>query len=139
MSLMMLGPVIFDQKVNPQAVSQTSETPFAVHEVVGARPVREFMGEGDGTIEVSGLVFPHHFGGMDGLALLEAARQAHTPVPFMRGTLAPFGWVLIQKLTIDDSEIGQFGVGMEIKFSASLVRVDSPGSGMAGAILSLFR
>lgn len=138
MSLMRLGPVEFDAKVNPQKLSRTTETPFAKHEVVGARPVREFMGEGDGTFEITGVVFPHHFGGREGLALLEVARQAHTPVPFMRGNLVPFGWVLIEKLTFEDIEIGEFGIGMEISFSASLVLTDTPSSSAAGAILSLF-
>lgn len=138
MTLMMLGPVQFDLKLNPQSVSQKSETPFAVHEVVGAAPLREFMGEGDTTFTIEGLVFPHHFGGREGLALLELARRAHTPVPFVRGNLVPFGWVVIEQLSIEDQDIGQFGVGMEIGFTASLVAVGSPASGMAGAVLSLF-
>lgn len=138
MTLMALGPVIFDMQLNPQSLSRQSETPFAKHEVVGRTPLREFMGDGDTTFDISGVVYPHHFGGLGGLAALEAARVAHTPLPFMRGTLSPLGWVVIEKLTVEDSEIGQFGVGMEVKFNASLVRVDNPGSSSAGAILSLF-
>lgn len=134
----MLGPVVFDLKVNPQTLSLTTETPFAKHDVVGSAPIREFMGEGDGTFDISGVVFPHHFGGREGLALLETARQGHTPLPFVRGNLVPFGWVLIEKLTIEDKEIGQFGIGMEIGFSASLVKSEGPSIAMAGAILSLF-
>lgn len=139
MSLMALGPVIFDLRVNPQSLSRDAETPYAVHEVVGAAPKREFMGEGDIKHEIAGVVFPHHFGGLEGIAALEAARVAHTPVPFMRGTLAPVGWVLIEKLSVEEDEIGPMGMGMEIRFTASLVSVDTPAAGAAGAILSLFR
>lgn len=138
MSLMMLGPVAFDLALNPQSISRSGETPFAVHDVIGAAPLREFMGDGDRTIEIAGVIHPYHFGGLAGLAALELARQAHTPLPCMLGTLVPLGWVLIEKLSSEDSDIGQFGVGTEVQFTASLVRVDTPEAGMAGAIMSIF-
>lgn len=139
MSLMMLGPVSFDMKLNPQKLSRSSEASFAVHDVVGAAPVREDMGEGDTTYEITGVIYPHHFGGLEGLAALDAARKARIPLPYMRGTLSPVGWVVIEKLTVDEEEIGQFGVGMEINFTASLAAVETPSPGMAGSILSLLR
>ncbi|WEJ60418.1 phage tail protein [Devosia sp. FJ2-5-3] len=136
---MRLGPVEFDLAVNPQEVTRKTQTPYAVHPVVGARPIREFTGEGDGTFSITGVVFPHHFGGGRlGLAALEIARQAHTPVPFMRGNLVPLGWVLIEALEISDSEIGQFGIGTEVGFTATLVLTDRPTVALAPAILSLF-
>lgn len=38
MSLMMLGPVAFDMKLNPQKLSRSSEASFAVHEGSGFTP-----------------------------------------------------------------------------------------------------
>lgn len=144
-TLMRLGPVEFDSiDLNPQSVGRKTSTPYAVHDVLGVRPIREFTGEGDGTFSIKGVVFPHHFNegrvntGRLGLAALEAARQAHTPVPFMRGNLVPFGWVLIEALDYNDEDLAEFAIGTEINFTADLVLTDRPAISMATAIMSLF-
>jgi hypothetical protein len=38
MSIMMLGPVVFDMKVNPQSLSLTTEIPFAKQADCGVAP-----------------------------------------------------------------------------------------------------
>ena len=137
--LMQLGPVTFDLRVNPQTTGEAVKTPYAVHEVVGAPPLYEFMGEGESTFTISGVIFPEHFGGYTSLAALETARQGHVPVPLMRGSFEPVGWVLINEIKRDDAELNDVGIGREIRFTVSLTRVGTPSSDLASTILSLFR
>lgn len=138
MTLMALGPVQFDAVLNPQKTSKESESSFAVHEPIGAMPIREDTGEKDTTFEIQGVIWPHHFGGLGSLALLEKVRLAKIPIPYMRGSLTPMGWVLILKLKVDDEELDGAGIGAQINFTVSLVLADRPSAGLSSQILSLF-
>jgi len=137
--LMQLGPVSFDMKVNPQSTGEQTQTPFATHEVVGAAPLYEFMGDGPSTFTITGVIHPEHFGGYSGLAALESARAGHIPVPLMRGTLEPVGWFLVTALSRQDEELNEVGIGRVINFTVSLTRTNAPGSDIFASILNLLQ
>ena len=56
----------------------------------------------------------------------------------MRGDFVPVGWVVIEKLQRQDKTLGFHGVGREIDFTVSLIRVGRPGLSLARTILKLF-
>jgi phage protein U len=135
---MSLGPVVFNLVSNLTAHEKEQSSAFAKHEVVGSAPVYEAMGDGEGSFSLSGVIHPEHFGGMGTLSTLEAARAAEIPLPLMRGDFTPLGWVLIDKLKEESSYLNGVGIGREIRFTVSLIRVGTPDFGMASSILRLF-
>lgn len=137
--LMQLGPVVFDALVSNLTETDLEVTSsYARHDVVGGDPIYEAMGGAGDTLELAGIIHPEVFGVNGALAKLEAAKAAQLPLPLMRGTLEPLGWVVIDKLSRGDRSLSPFGYGREIEFSVSLIRVGTPGSSLAAAIVGLF-
>lgn len=137
-SLMSLGPIVFDLVSNIQEVETDSEAVFAVHEVVNSAPVYEGMGEGEVRITLDGVIHPEHWGGLGTLAAIDAARAGQIPLPLMRGNFIPIGWVIVEGFNASEAHLNHRGLGREIKFSVDLLKVGSPGFGMIGKILSFF-
>lgn len=137
--LMQLGPVTFDA-----LVSNLTETDlevgasFARHDVIGGEPIYEAMGGDGDSIELAGTIHPEVYGVNGAIAKLEAAKQAQLPLPLMRGTFEPIGWVVIDKLKRGDRTLSSFGYGREINFSVSLIRVGTPSMSLATSIIGLF-
>ncbi|TIS37493.1 phage tail protein [Mesorhizobium sp.] len=138
-ALMSLGPVVFDLVVNLTETEGKTASAFAKHEVIGAAPVYESMGDDESTFTLTGVLHPEHFGGLGTLATLEAARTAGIPLPLMRGDFTPLGWVLIQTISQQNGFLNAQGVGREVQFTIELTRVGSPGADMASSILRLFQ
>ncbi|RWM29394.1 phage tail protein [Mesorhizobium sp.] len=137
-ALMSLGPVVFDLVANLTQHENKAASAFAKHEVIGTSPIYESTGDDESPFTLKGVIHPAHFGGMGTLATLEAARQAAVPLPLMRGDFTPLGWVLIQNVTQTNDYLDPQGIGREIEFTVELLRVGSPGVGMASSILRLF-
>jgi hypothetical protein len=134
-----LGPVVFNLKNDLQTISMETKSSFAKHDVMGAAPVYEDTGDDESTMTLKGTLHPYFFqGALNGLAALEAARQAKTPLPLLRGDYVPMGWFLIDKISRDDSELYLEGIGQEIDYTVDLLRADSPGIGGAESLLRLF-
>lgn len=138
-ALMSLGPVVFDLVANLIGTEGETASSFAKHEVVGGAPVYEAMGDDEASFTLSGVIHPEHFGGLGTLATLEAARAQQVPLPLMRGDFVPLGWVLIESLSEEHGYLDHRGVGREVQFTVTLIRVGNPGVGMAASILRLFR
>lgn len=135
---MALGPVVFDLATNLTDTEGEAASAFAKHDVIGGGPVYEAMGDDEASFTLSGVIHPEHFGGLSSIALIEAARAASLPLPLMRGDFTPLGWVLIQSFSHQQGMLNPRGVGREITFTISLIRVGNPGAGMAQSILRLF-
>jgi len=136
--LMSLGPVVFDLVTNLDETEADTKSSFARHDVIGASPVYEEMGDDESGFTLSGTVHPLHFGGLSSLDVLETARSAKIPLPLMRGDFVPLGWVIIDRVKVGASLLNHQGIGRELRFSVDLIRTGNPGVGAAGAILRLF-
>lgn len=142
MILMKLGPVTFEASPRPLNAHEHSgerKYPFVTHDVLGVEPVLEKMGPDNKIVKIEGTIHPHHFGGVPQLRALESAQLRGTPLPLMRGDRRPLGWYVIEHFEEQHDVLDHHGVGREIKFQATLRSVGRPGSGMAGAIMSIFR
>lgn len=138
--LMMIGPVRF--QIAPFALMDYQhghETTFAEKAVIGASPGLEWTGEGAETWTIRARLFPHRFGGVGNLAVLEAARRMGRPQYMMRGDGRLMGWVVIERVSERASYLDASGVGKVIDVDISLRRVGAPPalsyfSIMAGAL-----
>jgi phage protein U len=141
-TLFVWGSVLF--KVYPLNILQVehhTETDWSKKEIAGAASYREWVGENDENITLTGKVFPHYMarrmkrpgnptdpavGGLRALDMLDNMRrlgQAHTLV---RGDGWHFGWFVIENMRRGHTELHLDGIGQQIDFTASFQRVPVP-------------
>jgi phage protein U len=90
--LYQLGAVQFEvAPVNIHEVSREVGADFAAKDIVGSPRPREFVGEADEKITLSGKLFPAHFRGLGGLAGLESMARGGQPQMLVRGDGSVFG------------------------------------------------
>jgi phage protein U len=133
--LFQLGYVQFEvAPVNIHQISREVGADFAAKDIVGAQRPREFVGEMDEQITLSGKIFPAHFGGLGGLSALEAMARSGQPQMLLRGDGTVFGWYLIERLAETQNYLDARGVGKIVEFEIALVK--SPDAASAGSMLS---
>lgn len=135
-----LGPIGFDLKNDLQNIKIEEQSSFAKHELVGAGNAYEDMGDEDSTIELTGRLHPYLFvGALTGLEAVRMARSQKIPLPLMRGDFTPLGWFIITGISRTHNDIdANDGVGTEVEYSVSLLRVDAPSGSAIGSILRMF-
>ncbi|MCC4602928.1 phage tail protein [Xanthomonas campestris] len=93
-------------------------------ERVGARPASQYLGPGDETIELSGLIAPDLTGTRGSLTTLRRLAAAGEPLPLVDGT----GWVYGPYLLLAVNETATLffpnGTPRRIEFQLSLRRAD---------------
>jgi phage protein U len=133
--LYQLGAVQFEvAPVNIHQVKREVGADFASKDIVGGPRSREFVGEADEQITLAGKIFPAHFGGLGGLATIEAMARSGQPQMLLRGDGVVLGWYAIERLSESQSYLDRRGVGKIIEFNIALVK--SPNSASAGSMLS---
>lgn len=91
---------------------------------IGKRPARQFIGPGDDTITLSGVLFPELTGGKISLAALKAMADEGTAWPLIEGTGIFYGLYVIEELSQTDAVFFPDGSPRRIEFSLKLTRVD---------------
>jgi hypothetical protein len=134
--LFQLGPLTIDvAPFNADRLKRVAGADFAVKPVVGAQQPREFMGESDEKITLSGTLFPTRLGGLDELATLDAMRASGEPQLLVRNDGANLGWFLIEKVEEDVNLAGVVSaVGATLHYAIDLVK--SPNAASAGSIIA---
>jgi phage protein U len=122
---------------NAHDVSQSDEADFAEKAILGRRQPSEAVGEGAGTLKLSGRLFPQKFGGLDEAEVMDAQRQAQRAVPVMRGDGVPLGWYVITQFDRKSSRLDAQGVGRVIEIEVSLRKTDGGGLVGAGAVAAM--
>lgn len=122
-----LGPLVFEvAPVNVHEVDRETEASWVEKPVVGRRPPLEFTGDGPEKFSLRGRMFPRNFGGLEGLAALNAMRSAGVPFPLIRGDGTPLGWFAVTNAKEQNKFLGQDGVGNMIEYEIQLSRDDAP-------------
>lgn len=144
--LYQIGPLSLDTRpFNAESFSRTTGADLAVKAIMGGRQAREFMGEADENISLSGQLLPTKLGGLTELELAQGLCTSGTKVPVMRGDGRMFGWYAIEKVSEQHSDLTRYGVGFVIRYTIDLVKVDTDGAlgggqagGLVGMLLNLF-
>ncbi|MCO5734139.1 phage tail protein [Rhizobium sp. SSA_523] len=139
--LYMIGALSLDTK--PFAVDdlqRSSSVDFAQKPIVGGMVAREFMGEGEDKITLSGQILPFRTGGLTELEMARQLMLSGQPLPVLRGDGARLGWFTLDKIAETHRDLMRDGVGFFIKHSLELTKVSAAGAstGVIGTILSLF-
>jgi uncharacterized protein len=144
--LYQIGPLSLDTKpFNAETFTRNTGADLAVKAVMGGRQAREFMGEADETISLSGQLLPTKLGGLTELELAQGLSTSGTKVPVMRGDGRMLGWFAIEKVSEQHSDLTRLGVGFVVRYTLDLVKVDTDcavggdqAGGLVGMLLNLF-
>ena len=121
--LYQLGALTFEvQPFNTHEVGRDSGYDFAAKDIVGAQKPREKVGEADEKIRFECKLYPHRFGGLDGLDALDAMRKSGEPQILVRGDGRNMGWFLVEQVREKSGYLNARGVGREIEVTIELVR-----------------
>ncbi|WP_099864743.1 phage tail protein [Pararhizobium haloflavum] len=139
--LFQIGTVTVDTRpFNIEEVERTGAADYAVKPVIGSLPSREFMGEGDDRIVISGQLLPQKVGGLTELEALHAFRRGGETLPVMRGDGKMFGWFVVEEIREEHSGLFRDGVGSALKHSVTLAKSapEQASASIVGALVSLF-
>ncbi|AKR58027.1 tail protein [Devosia sp. H5989] len=146
--LYQLGPLAIDtMPFSADAMSRDGGGDLAAKDVMNRLRPREFMGEADEKMQISGQLLPAKVGGLTELEMAHAMSRAGTALPLMRGDGKMFGWFVIERVSEAHADLLRTGVGFTVKYTLELVKVepdssDQSGSpspqGIVGMLLSLF-
>jgi phage protein U len=91
---------------------------------VGARPARQFLGPGEDTINLSGVVAPEFAGDVASLDQLREMADAGHAWPLVSGNGEVIGAFVIESLNETHTVFMQDGSARRIEFQIQLIRVD---------------
>ena len=144
--LFQIGPLTLDTiPFAAESFGRNAGADLAVKPVMGGLQPREFMGEADETITISGQLLPTKLGGMSELDLAYSLSTSATKVPLVRGDGRSFGWYVIDKVSEQQTDLTRFGVGFVVRYTLNLTKVDTDAAvnsgqaaGLVGMLLNLF-
>ncbi|RPE74637.1 phage tail protein [Vulcaniibacterium tengchongense] len=123
--MMALGTFVFDlQHLAYQQLQRSAAWRHASSERVGARAAHQYLGPGDETIELSGVVAPELTGDPASLDVLREMADEGRPLSLVDGTGVVHGAYVITGLNATHTLFFADGIPRRIEFGLSLKRVD---------------
>lgn len=136
--LYLLGAVTIDTKpFSIDTMERESGVSVASKPVIGGRERKEFTGEGEDTITLSGQILPMRIGGLSELETLHEMRRKGQRFPLMRGDGFRFGWYYIAEIAESHSELARNGVGHVVSHRIVLNQTEEEGGDGQQIISSL--
>lgn len=137
--LYQLGPISMDTTpFNVDEVTREGSASLAVKAVMGSLPQREFMGEGDDKLKLTGKLMPLHVGGLTELEMARGFMTKGERLPVLRGDGKMMGWFAIESISEGHKNLYRDGVGMTASYNIAMVRTQPGGAGMVNMLLTLF-
>lgn len=115
-----------------QELRRSSNWRHASNSRVGARPARQYVGPGDETIALSGLLAPEFMGDRKAIARLRDMADRGAAYALVNGAGENFGAWVIESLEETGSIFVREGVARRVEFSVNLTRVDDALADPAG-------
>ncbi|NWD70760.1 phage tail protein [Pseudomonas gingeri] len=104
---------------------------------IGASPARQFLGRGDDTITLPGLIVPELAGTSLSLDALRLMANTGKAWPMVEGTGRIYGLWIIDNLSESRTLFFRDGTARRIEFTLSLKRVDDDRTDLLGAATRL--
>ncbi|MCS6160697.1 phage tail protein [Shewanella baltica] len=123
--MMTLGFFVFSRLTVPYQASQHDMVwRHPTNSRVGARPSAQFLGVGDETLTLSGVLMPEITGGELSLEALRKMADTGKAYPLIEGRGTVTGFFVIEKISKGRSEFFSDGAARKIEFTIELKRVD---------------
>lgn len=123
--LMSLGQFVFQlQDLAYSELARATAWRHASTSRVGARPARQYVGPGEDTITLSGVLVPEVAGTLQSLATLRAMADAGDAYAMVDGAGRIFGAWVIERMEEGASALTQEGIARRTSFTVTLQRTD---------------
>lgn len=123
--MMTLGFFVFSRLTVPYQASQHDMVwRHPTNSRVGARPSAQFLGVGDETLTLSGVLMPEITGGELSLEALRKMADTGKAYPLIEGRGTVTGFFVIEKISRGRIEFFSDGAARRIEFTIELKRVD---------------
>jgi uncharacterized protein len=140
MALLAIGPHVFDHiGPNPQAIERESNANWPAIARFGGPVARQATGEGEHSIRIRGLVFPHDLGGWGDYEAIRGTQLAQEPVLLIgfgvNLVATVLGLCVILKVSDTQEYLGPDGIGQKVQFDIDLAPFDDEGAYFGGLFL----
>lgn len=123
--MMSLGQFVFSlNTLAYQDLQRQTSWRHAANSRVGARPARQFVGPGDDTITLSGMVAMEFSNGIASLDEIRTMADTGKAWPLVDGAGYVYGQWVIEGLNTTNTLFMSNGVPRRVEFQLSLTRVD---------------
>ncbi|MEQ4451702.1 phage tail protein [Kosakonia sp. YIM B13605] len=123
--MMVFGMFVFMLRTTPyQQLRHSQEWRHVKNERVNQSASWQYIGAGDDTVTLEGVLYPEITGGNLSLSALETIGFAGRPWPLIEGDGRIYGMYVLTRLERGKSEFDQYGNPRKIEFTLSLSRVD---------------
>jgi len=124
--MMVFGMFVFMLRTTPyQQLRHLQEWRHVKNERVNQSASWQYIGAGDDTVTLEGVLYPEITGGNLSLSALETIGFAGRPWPLIEGEGRIYGMYVLTRLERGKSEFDQYGNPRKIEFTLSLSRVDT--------------
>lgn len=124
--MMVFGMFVFMLRTTPyQQLRHSQEWRHVKNERVNQSASWQYIGAGDDTVTLDGVLYPEITGGNLSLSALETVGFAGRPWPLIEGDGRIYGMYVLTRLERGKSEFDQYGNPKKIEFTLSLSRVDT--------------
>ncbi|SKB98884.1 hypothetical protein SAMN05216168_0004 [Kosakonia radicincitans] len=124
--MMVFGMFVFMLRTAPyQQLRHSQEWRHVKNERVNQSASWQYIGAGDDTVTLEGVLYPEITGGNLSLSALETIGFAGRPWPLIEGEGRIYGMYVLTRLERGKSEFDQYGNPRKIEFTLSLSRVDT--------------
>lgn len=104
---------------------------------VGQRPAYQYLGPGEDTISLSGVLMPELTGGRTSLDLLRVMAEQGKAWPLIEGTGRIYGLWSITSVSETSSVFFRDGMPRKIEFELALTRVDDDRLDLLGSVMDI--
>lgn len=108
-----------------QTLQRNASHKWQQQERFGRGPALQFTGSAAETVELAGVVYPFHRGGLGQIDRLRALAAGGKPLALVSGAGAVLGQFVIASVDESGSELTFAGAAQKIEFRLSLVRYDN--------------
>lgn len=107
-----------------QSLQRQSAQRWQGSERIGLRATQQYLGKGEDSITLSGVLMPEFTGGETNLALLQTMAESGKAHVLLNGSGEALGLWIITNIRENHSEFFRDGKARKIEFSLSLKRID---------------
>lgn len=123
--MMIYGMFVFQLSTLPhQQIQQSRNWRHVKNERINRSASWQYIGAGDDTITLSGLLYPDITGGEVSLTALTSQAYVGRPWPLIDGVGQIYGMYVITGLNTTRSELDRYGRARKIEFTVTFERVD---------------
>jgi phage protein U len=131
--MLTLGLFVFQRQTLPyQTLKQNLEYNWSSNNRIGQRAAYQFLGVGEDSITLDGVLVPEITGGPLSLLALKTMAEQGKAWPLIGGDGAIYGMYVVKNINQTQSIFFANGSARQINFTMNLVRVDESLSAMFG-------